>query len=225
MIWTIPNILTMARILAAPVIALMFAVFDRPQADWIALGLFIVAALTDFLDGWLARKLNQISEFGKMLDPIADKVMVMVGLMIILANANPMAVGAGYTITLILIPAAIIGTREVLISGTREYLGDIKLPVTMIAKWKTTAQLVAVAVGLFMLAFEPAVNKAVFNAITLNNDQVIYAAPVELLFHRIYVYAGTTTVVLFWIAALLTLISGWDYFRKGIAYIQEKEGQ
>ena len=223
MIWTIPNILTFGRILAAPALAIVFLIFERPAADWIALSIFIIAAMTDFFDGWLARRLNQISEIGKMLDPIADKVMVLVGLMIVLANANPLAIGAGYTTSLILIPAAIIGLREVLISGMREFLGDVKLPVTRIAKWKTTVQLIAVGVALFMSAFEPGVNRAFFSAMTLNNGQIHYATPTEALFHRIYVFAGIATVAMLWLAAILTLISGWDYFRKGLVYIRQRE--
>lgn len=221
--WTIPNILTVGRILAAPGMALVFAFLDRPTADWVALILFIVAALTDFFDGWLARRLSQITEIGKMLDPIADKAMVIVGLMIVLANANPMAVDAGYSLPMLLIPAAIIGLREVLISGMREFLGDVKLPVTPIAKWKTTAQLVAVGAALFMGAFEPGVNEAFSTAMPQNNGQAIYPLPGEVLFHQIYTTSGYATVALFYLAALLTLASGWDYFRKGLAYIRMRE--
>lgn len=225
MIWTIPNILTMARIAAVLAIVLCFAVIDRPLADWLALGLFVVAALTDFLDGWLARKYDQVSDVGKMLDPIADKVMVIVGLMIVLANAVPFSLSAGYTTTLILFPAALIGVREVLISGMREYLGEVKLPVTRIAKWKTTVQLIAVGSGLLMGAFEPDVNRQFFRLLSLDPQRPIYTTPIEVLTQRAYFVTGLATVILLWIAALLTVISGWDYFRKGLAHIQAREAR
>ena len=113
--WTIPNTLTVMRLLAAPGVALSFVIFDRPTADWIAIILFIVAALTDFVDGKLARAWNQESNFGRMLDPIADKAMVVIALSVIvgLSGINP----------LILVPVAFILLREVFVSGLREFLG------------------------------------------------------------------------------------------------------
>ena len=134
--WTIPNILTAARIIAAPAVALAFVTIDRPAADWIAFILFAAASFTDYLDGWLARKLNMTSEVGKMLDPIADKAMVIIALAVLVAR-QPTPVlhidGVAYfhwdpIATLILIPGAIIILREVMVSGLREYLGDVKLP-------------------------------------------------------------------------------------------------
>ena len=92
MIWTIPNILTIGRLVAAPCVALVFVVFDRPLADWLAFWIFVVAAMTDFFDGWLARKFNQVSELGKMLDPIADKVMVVIALSLIISLGGLSAV-------------------------------------------------------------------------------------------------------------------------------------
>ena len=83
MIWTIPNILTIARLLAAPGIAVMFLYFDRPYADWFALLLFLIASVTDWFDGYLARVWRQETKFGAMLDPIADKAMVVIALMVI----------------------------------------------------------------------------------------------------------------------------------------------
>ena len=223
MIWTIPNILTFARILAAPALALIFVLVDRPAADWIALGLFVFAAVTDFLDGWLARRLNQVSEIGKMLDPIADKVMVIVGLMVVLALAQPMGTGAGYTLSLILIPAAIIGLREVLIAGVREYLGDVKLPVTRIAKWKTTVQLIAVTSALLLGAFEAEIYLALWQAAAANGGQLQMLGPQSAGLQQCYFLVGLTTVALLWLAAVLTALSGWDYMVKAIAYIRERE--
>src|SRR5699024_8376760 len=84
LIWNIPNLLTVFRVLAAPCVALVFAFFEEPLAGWIAFVLFVAAALTDFVDGWVARRYGQISEIGKMLDPIADKAMVMVALAVLM---------------------------------------------------------------------------------------------------------------------------------------------
>src|SRR5690606_17421410 len=82
--WTIPNLLTVLRLLAAPGVALAFVVFPRPLADWIAMSLFVMAALTDYVDGRLARAWQQESAFGRMLDPIADKAMVIIALAVII---------------------------------------------------------------------------------------------------------------------------------------------
>ena len=107
--WTIPNILTVMRLLAAPGVAFAFVVFDRPYADWIAFGLFIVAALTDWVDGKLARAWQQESNFGRMLDPIADKAMVVIALAVIVGLWGPKA--------LLLVPVAFILLREIFVSG------------------------------------------------------------------------------------------------------------
>ena len=88
MIWTIPNILTIARLLAAPGIAVMFLYFDRPYADWFALLLFLIASVTDWFDGYLARVWRQETKFGAMLDPIADKAMVVIALMVIVGYSS-----------------------------------------------------------------------------------------------------------------------------------------
>ena len=137
MTWNIPNILTVIRLLAAPGVVVMFLYFTRPWADWFALVLFIGAAVTDWLDGFLARSWKQESRFGAMLDPIADKAMVVIALLVITgyAGMNPW----------ILLPATLIMFREVFVSGLREFLGDAagSLKVTKLAKWKTTAQMVA----------------------------------------------------------------------------------
>ncbi|MEM1343329.1 MAG: CDP-diacylglycerol--glycerol-3-phosphate 3-phosphatidyltransferase [Pseudomonadota bacterium] len=135
--WTLPNILTAARIAAAPGLLAAFAVLPRPLADWTVLVLFIAAALTDYLDGWIARRFDKISALGAMLDPIADKAMVLCALAVLMAVFGPEPWLA--------LPVGIIVVREVLVSGLREYLGEIKLPVTAAAKAKTTVQLIAIA--------------------------------------------------------------------------------
>ena len=113
--WTIPNILTVGRLLAAPGFAICYVLFDRPVADIVALVLFVGASLTDFLDGYLARRWGQVSRFGKMLDPIADKAMIITALAVLigLSGLDP----------LVIIPAALILFREVFVSGLREFLG------------------------------------------------------------------------------------------------------
>ena len=139
MIWTIPNILTMARLFILPlIIACFFLEADiGPLATWTCFALYVVASLTDFLDGWLARKLNQISAFGTFLDPISDKIFV--GTLLVLLVAFDRLDG------LWIIPVLLIFFREFLISGLREFLGpyDVKMPVTKLAKWKTTLQMLS----------------------------------------------------------------------------------
>lgn len=118
----------------------MFLYFHRPWADWFALTLFVLAAITDWFDGYLARLWKQESKFGAMLDPIADKAMVVIAIMVISGynGMNPW----------LILPATVILFREVFISGLREYLGASAgtLRVTQLAKWKTTAQMAAIAV-------------------------------------------------------------------------------
>ncbi len=138
--WSIPNTLTVMRLLAAPGVPLMFLYFQRPWADWFALTLFVGAAITDWFDGYLARLWKQESKFGTMLDPIADKAMVVIAILVLTgySGMNPW----------LILPATVILFREVFVSGLREFLG-VKaglLKVTKLAKWKTTAQMVAIAV-------------------------------------------------------------------------------
>lgn len=222
MIWTIPNILTMARILSAPCVALVFVFFERPLADWLAFGLFVGASLTDFFDGWLARKLKQMSEIGKMLDPIADKAMVIIALMVLVMRGNlagpsaaPASAGDNTVLALIVVPASLIMLRETLISGLREYLGDTKLSVTRLAKWKTTAQMVAIGL---LLGVEPLRQLMGGSIAELTPGQA--GAPTDA---GPGAFAFTTGLMLLWLAAVLTVITGWDYFRKGLAHIRARE--
>ncbi|MEL6765889.1 MAG: CDP-diacylglycerol--glycerol-3-phosphate 3-phosphatidyltransferase [Pseudomonadota bacterium] len=205
-IWTVPNLVTLARIAAAPGIALAFWVFERPLADQVALALFMSAALTDFLDGWLARRLGQVSELGKMLDPIADKAMVFVGLGAVLAFAR-----GPYPVELLL-PAAVILVREALVSGLREFLGDVKLAVTRLAKWKTTVQMVAIGVLLSVHVIAVGEGELVQRHIERGEQFILASELVELF-----------GLYLLWIAAVLTAITGVDYFRKGVAHISAME--
>ena len=138
--WNLPNILTLLRLIAAPMVAVMFLFFTRPYADWFALLLFVSAAITDWFDGYLARAWKQETKLGAMLDPIADKAMVVIALTVIIGFSS-------WSPSLVL-PATLILFREVFVSGLREFLGDVSgtLQVTKLAKWKTTFQMTAIAV-------------------------------------------------------------------------------
>jgi CDP-diacylglycerol--glycerol-3-phosphate 3-phosphatidyltransferase len=143
LIRALPNILTLARIFAAPlIVALLYLPGSEGQLD--ALILFILASVTDFFDGWLARKLHAQSRFGAMLDPIADKLLVVAVLVMLVARGT--VEGLGVVAVLI-----IIG-REIFVSGLREFLGSesVLLPVSALAKWKTALQLAAI---IALLAF------------------------------------------------------------------------
>jgi cardiolipin synthase len=133
---SLPNQLTLARIAAIPVICLLLA-WGWDWLRWIALIIYVAAAITDWLDGFLARTMNQSSDLGKMLDPIADKLLVG-ALLVTFAWTRDFS---GWE----LIPAIAILMREVFVAGLREYMGNkaVSVPVTFLAKWKTTAQLVA----------------------------------------------------------------------------------
>ncbi len=195
--WTIPNILTTLRLFAAPGVAVMFLYFDRPWADWLALVLFVGAALTDYIDGYLARAWGQQTRFGAMLDPIADKAMVLIAIVVITGYS-------GMKPSLIL-PATVILFREVCVSGLREYLGAKAglLAVTRLAKWKTTAQMVAIAV-LFL--------GTGLDYVTQSSGKV-----------PLWSGSAATSVgtVLIWIAAALTLVTGIDYFMKALPHLRD----
>ncbi|MGH6859319.1 MAG: CDP-diacylglycerol--glycerol-3-phosphate 3-phosphatidyltransferase [Phyllobacterium sp.] len=186
--YSLPNILTYARIVAVPMVVVCFFLEGSLQssdaARWGALAIFIIASITDFFDGYLARIWQQTSTIGRMLDPIADKLLVSACLLLLAADGTI----AGWTLW----AAIIILCREILVSGLREYLAELKVsvPVSRLAKWKTTIQMVAIA---FLLA-GPAGDKIV---------------PVITVLG----------IVLLWIAALITLYTGWDYFRAGLKHV------
>jgi CDP-diacylglycerol--glycerol-3-phosphate 3-phosphatidyltransferase len=197
----------------------MFLYFTRPYADWFALLLFVGAALTDWIDGYLARAWKQESKFGAMLDPIADKAMVVIALAVItaLSGMNPW----------ILLPATVILFREVFVSGLREFLGDTAgtLKVTNLAKWKTTAQMVAIA-----LLFAQGVFEHYFGMQTFGMDDAIVGSILEGEtpdhFGIIWKYQGMIGsyyggVVLLWLAAALTFVTGVDYLLKAMPHLRE----
>lgn len=203
--WTIPNILTLMRLIAAPALPLMFLYFQRPWADWAALTLFLLAAITDWFDGYLARAWHQESRFGAAMDPIADKAMVIIAIVVITgySGMNPW----------LIIPVAVILFREVFVSGLREFLGSNAklLKVTKLAKWKTTLQMVAISV-LFLgtgLAYvehgkAPIVGQGGFPWVESWAD-----------------LANQIGLFLIWIAAILTGWTGWEYFSKARPYLKE----
>jgi len=221
MTWNIPNILTVIRLLAAPGVVVMFLYFTRPWADWFALVLFIGAAVTDWLDGFLARSWKQESRFGAMLDPIADKTMVVIALLVITgyAGMNPW----------ILLPATLIMFREVFVSGLREFLGDAagSLKVTKLAKWKTTAQMVAIAVLFSTGAFEHYLGMQSFG---MDREMVagILSGEIPDELGLVWKYQGMIWswyigVGLLWVAAALTILTGVDYFRKSVPLLKEPQ--
>jgi cardiolipin synthase (CMP-forming) len=183
----LPNVLTYARLLAVPaVVALLF----WPRDDWMrwaALGIFIAAGVTDYFDGYFARAYAQQSALGRMLDPIADKLLVAACLLMLVNSRTIQGIH--------LWAAIVILCREILVSGLREYLADLKVsvPVSRVAKWKTALQLVAVG---FLIA-GPTGEKVLPGTIAIGR-------------------------VLLWIAALLTLYTGWDYPTAGIRHVVDE---
>src|SRR6187401_2524870 len=192
----LPNLLTYARIAAVPVVvALLYwqSIFDGPLwLRWVALAFFISAGVTDILDGYLARTWGQQSSLGRMLDPIADKLLVASCLLMLAAEETI----RGWT----LLAAVIILCREILVSGLREYLAELRVsvPVSRLAKWKTTWQLVAVG---FLIAGDAGDKVA---ADILKQDTFIIT---------------NVGLALLWLSALVTLYTGWDYMRAGVRHM------
>jgi cardiolipin synthase len=189
--YSIPNLLTYARIIAVPLIVLCFFIEGKLEssdfARWAGFWIFVVASITDYLDGYLARIWNQTSNIGRMLDPIADKLLVASVLLLMAADGTI----AGWSLW----AAITILCREILVSGLREYLAALKVavPVTRIAKWKTTIQMFSIA---FLLA-GPA-----------GEAYLPYTTEIGLVF--------------LWVAAALTFYTGYDYFRAGLKHIVEE---
>lgn len=218
--WTIPNVLTTLRLLAAPGVAVMFLYFNRPWADWLALVLFVGAAITDYFDGYLARLWKQESRLGAMLDPIADKAMVVIALLVITGYS-------GMDPWLIL-PATVILFREIFVSGLREFLGARAglLNVTKLAKWKTTAQMVSIGVLFAAMGLEYLRDRtaAQFDAEAHAALEAAGSAGGGVLW--LAEHGGqivwTGGLALIWVAAVLTLITGWDYFTKALPFLKDE---
>jgi cardiolipin synthase (CMP-forming) len=186
--FALPNLLTYGRIAAVPAVVACMYWQDIWQGGiwlrWVALAIFISAGVTDFLDGYFARKYGEQSTFGRMLDPIADKLLVASCLMMLAVDGTIRGAHVW--------AAIVILCREILVSGLREYLAELRVsvPVTQLAKWKTTLQLVAVG---FLIAGDA--GDAVLPVVT----------PIGLS--------------LLWLSALLTLYTGYDYFRAGVHHL------
>lgn len=182
----LPNLLTYFRIALVPAVVVCFYIPGH-AGHWTALALFIIAGLTDFFDGYLARAWEQQSNLGRMLDPIADKLLVAV----VLIALTWQDVIAGFSLW----AAIIILCREILVSGLREFLAELRVsvPVTQLAKWKTAIQMIALG---FLLAGPAA-------------DTIV---------------PGTTEagITLLWAAAILTLYTGIDYFRAGVKHLVDE---
>ncbi len=187
MLTDLPNLLTLSRIAAIPVL-LALVVAGRPVADALACLVFIAAGVTDYLDGHIARSRKQFSDLGRMLDPIADKLLVGASLMA-LAGLQRLPFWGLY-------PAIVILLREILVSGLREHLAALRvnLPVTRLAKWKTGCQMGAIGV---LLAGDSTAR----------------------LLHLGFLPVGLIGAAMLWLAALLTLVTGWDYLAVGVRHI------
>ncbi len=183
MLTNLPNILTLSRIAAIPVMIVLLYLHD-PVTRWVGLGVFTLAGVTDYVDGYLARHWNQVSPLGRFLDPIADKLLV--------ASVIVMLIAIDEVEGLVVIPAMIILCREILVSGLREFLAEIKvpMPVSKLAKWKTVIQMLALGV---LIVGEEAGPKIL---------------PMDIM--------GDAGL---WIAAILTLITGYDYLARGVKHM------
>lgn len=178
----LPNILTVSRILAIPAIC---AAFFLPGAwsAWIPLALFAAAGITDWFDGYLARKWGQMSDLGRFLDPVADKLLVAAVILMLIAFERIDRITC--------LAAVVIMCREITVTGLREFLAElrVKVPVSRLAKWKTTVQLIALA-------------------ILIVGDHGPAEIPVRLL--------GEIGL---WLAAILTIYTGWDYLQTGLRHM------
>jgi cardiolipin synthase len=179
----LPNLLTYARIAMVPIVV-GCVVEDADWARWTALVIFVLAAITDFFDGYLARAWGQQSHLGRMLDPIADKLLVAA----VLLALTRVGTIAGFSLW----AALVILCREILVSGLREFLAELRVsvPVSQLAKWKTAIQMIALA---FLLA-GPAGDKLIPGISHLG-------------------------IGLLWVAAILTLYTGYDYFQAGLKHL------
>jgi cardiolipin synthase len=193
MLKKIPNILTIGRIILVPFFVLAFYL-PGFYGDLTAFTLFVIASFTDFLDGMLARMLGEESKLGELLDPIADKIIVATALILLVMDGTI----RHYEV----IAAITILTREILISGLREFLakGQIKLPVSNLAKLKTFLQMLAIALLLTGETGNKILNFQDYNAQTIG-------------------------IILLWLSAFLTLYTGYEYLKKGIDHAMSEDSK
>jgi cardiolipin synthase (CMP-forming) len=185
----LPNFLTLGRIALVPILVMAFFL-PLPAGRWIALTIFLIAAITDYADGIIARARNAESRLGQMLDPIADKLLVAVTLMMLVYMSDIRG--------LVLVPALIILAREIMVSGLREFLATIAVhvPVTGIAKFKTAVQVIALSL-------------------------LIGAPAVESAFGVLHLLG----IISLWLAALLTLYTGFVYVQANLAHMSGPESK
>lgn len=184
-VYNLPNILTISRIAVIPLIFLSIYVTTFAWAMFTGV-LFVLASITDYLDGYLARARNETSAFGRLLDPIADKLLVATALVVILAKPEM------YNWSLTVIPVFVILCREILVSGLREFLREVNvgLPVTKLAKWKTAFQMTALSM---------------------------------MLFRDLWIGWSVLGEFLLWVAAILTFITGYQYYQRSLDYVRSEE--
>lgn len=217
----IPNVLTVIRLLAAPMVGLIYVVMASPYADWIALCLFVGAALTDYLDGVLARRWNVVTAFGRMLDPIADKAMVVIALAVVGVLWN------GFI--WIMVPIILILFREVFVAGLREFLGADagRLQVTRLAKFKTAVQMIAITLLLATKLVEHYFIAALYGMDSAVYEQIKAGEVADsaglLWLEPLWVYGAWGAQITLWLAAVLTVLSGLDYFVKALPYLKDRE--
>ena len=178
----LPNILTFLRMAFIPVVIFLFYLQNQ-TGYYIAAAIFILACITDYLDGYFARTYDQTTNLGRFLDPVADKLLICSTLLLL--------VGFDHIKGLSLIPAIIILCREILVSGLREFLSSLQvfMPVSSLAKWKTAAQMSAISL---------------------------------LLIGDISPFGGAVNLIgegLLWVAAVLTLITGYTYLKSGLRHL------
>ena len=183
---SLPNWMTIIRIAITPLIAVLIWSDIEPVGYQFALYLFTVASVTDYIDGYIARKLKVESNFGEMLDPIADKLLIAA---VLLALASVQVNG-----WLFMLPALVILIREFMISGLREYLAkqNVSTPVTTLAKWKTTTQILALG---FLIGAPGFPN---------------------------FPYANEAGLILLWIAAILTVQTGSGYVKDACQHVKNQ---
>lgn len=189
-LFSLPNLLTYARIIAVPALVACFYA-EGYASRWFSFAVFVAATVSDFFDGYLARAWEQHSAIGRILDPIADKLLVAVALLLLVWDGT---IG-GWS----LLAAIVILAREISVSGLREFLAEVSVsvPVSRLAKWKTTLQMVAIG----FLLIGPA------------GDRLLkyYFADLGLA-----TYVG---LLLLWVSALITLYTGYDYFRASLRHV------
>ena len=184
---SLPNLLTLSRIVTVPLLALLLWWPGWETGYLLGFALYCLMGITDYFDGYLARAQGAVSRLGVFLDPIADKIMVAAVILMLVGTRHDPASITGVH----LIPALVILLREIAVSGLREFLAglQVSVPVSKLAKWKTTLQMVALG-ALILAGGLPAFD-----------------------------WIKTVGLVSLWSAAALTLVTGWDYLRVGLKHM------